>query len=104
MGLSILVYMIRSTGNYYFRSLFFCWGSMGYFFGCDLISDGIFSGFWWLVCSLLFIVSFVYLYFFPYFFVGVAWGSFLVVICFLMVLFFLGCEFVSLRFPKISAR
>ena len=27
-----------------------------------------FSGFWWLISSLLFLISFVYLFFFPYFF------------------------------------
>jgi hypothetical protein len=37
-----------------------------------------FSGFWWLICSLLFFISFVCLFFFPYFFVvvvGVVWGK-----------------------------
>jgi len=55
-----------------------------------------FSGFWLLICSLLFFISFVYLSFFRYFFfVGAIWGTFLAVICFLMVLFFLVCEFFS---------
>jgi hypothetical protein len=61
--------------------------------------------FWFLVASLFFVVYYFFcLFVFLSFFVGVAWGSFLVVICFLMVLFFLVCEFVSLRFPRISAR
>ena len=52
------------------------------------------SGFWWLICSLLFFISFSYLFFFPFF----VWVIFLVVIWFLMVLFFLVCESVFLWF------
>jgi hypothetical protein len=58
----------------------------------------IFPRFWWLACSLLFFISFVYMFFFPYFFVEVGWGIFLVVIWFLMALFFLVYGFVFLWF------
>ena len=55
-----------------------------------------FCFFLWLICSLLFIFI---LFCLPYFFfVGVAWGIFLVVIWFLTVLFFLDSEFVFLWF------
>nr|ATL76500.1 NADH dehydrogenase subunit 4 [Stylotermes sp. Chi-131] len=42
-----------------------------------------FSGVWWLVCFLFFVVSFFYLFSFPYFF---CWGHFS---------YFLGCDLVS---------
>nr|QXT44175.1 NADH dehydrogenase subunit 4 [Adaiphrotermes sp. B JRA-2021a] len=48
-----------------------------------LIPLCIFSSSWWLICSLLFAVSFVYLFFFPYFF---CWGN---------LGSFFGCDLIS---------
>nr|WNL54337.1 NADH dehydrogenase subunit 4 [Amitermes foreli] len=42
-----------------------------------------FSGFWWLVCGLLFLVSFIYLFSLPYFF---CWGS---------LGYIFGCDLIS---------
>ena len=65
---------------------------------CDFLTPlCLFSAFWWLIYYWLFFISFVYLFFFPYFFVGAFWGTFLAVIGFLMLLFFLFCEFAFLR-------
>ena len=43
----------------------------------------LFSGLWWLVCSLLFFISFVYLFFFPYFFCWSGLG------------YIFGCDLIS---------
>nr|WMY23957.1 NADH dehydrogenase subunit 4 [Eutermellus aquilinus] len=43
----------------------------------------LFSGFWWLICSLLFFVSFIYLFFFPYFFCWSGLG------------YIFGCDLIS---------
>ena len=38
----------------------------------------LYSGFWWLICSLLFFISFVYLFLFPFFFCWIGLGYILV--------------------------
>jgi hypothetical protein len=50
---------------------------------CFLIPLCFFSGFWWLICSLLFFISFVFMFFLPYFF---CWGN---------LGYFFGCDLIS---------
>nr|QXT44461.1 NADH dehydrogenase subunit 4 [Apicotermitinae gen. H sp. CMRT160] len=53
------------------------------FFLVFMIPLCFFTGFWWLICSLLFLISFIYMFFLPYFF---CWGN-------LGYLF--GCDMIS---------
>nr|AQP27213.1 NADH dehydrogenase subunit 4 [Odontotermes sp. BDIT087] len=65
---------------------FFCWGNLGYFFGCDLISYGlIFLSLWICVLMILASESVFRSYYFP--------GFFLFVIIFLVVMLY--CTFGS---------
>nr|QXT44201.1 NADH dehydrogenase subunit 4 [Anenteotermes sp. A JRA-2021a] len=48
-----------------------------------MIPLSLFSGAWWLVCCLLFFISFVYMFFLPYFF---CWGN---------LGYFFGCDLIS---------
>nr|YP_009351243.1 NADH dehydrogenase subunit 4 [Odontotermes javanicus]AQP28990.1 NADH dehydrogenase subunit 4 [Odontotermes javanicus] len=66
---------------------FFCWGSLGYFFGCDLISYGlIFLSFWICVLMILASESVFRFYYFP--------GFFLFVVIFLVSMLY--CTFSSI--------
>nr|QXT44214.1 NADH dehydrogenase subunit 4 [Astalotermes sp. A JRA-2021a] len=53
------------------------------FFLVFLIPLCFFPGFWWMICSLLFFISFIFMFFLPYFF---CWGN---------LSYFFGCDLIS---------
>nr|UXD79085.1 NADH dehydrogenase subunit 4 [Stolotermes victoriensis] len=61
-----------------------------FFFLVFLIPLCLFEGFWWLIQSFLFLISFIYLFYFPYFF---CWGN---------ISYLFGCDYISFGLVLLS--